>query len=436
MSRIPLATVLFLGIGTACTFAQAPANSSGDQGPDSVVQQSSSHPEDAMQAEKSQKQFTGLLNGTGLISMDSDNRLIFSSAAGGGWDSNPLNSPDSVSSSLYSLSPYIAFHGVSAKSKFIVQYQPTFLGYPSGTYERQTIHTASVQADGSLSERLQWKMNINGSYGQNGARFAGPLQSVAVGEVPGTATSTASYLPDSGSITYVFSSFETDYRKSERGTAVFSLSNSYNRVTGYDQAGGSATGRLHYSYDLSPTLSLMIYGQASHFYGDLNCEGVGAGGGVNWRLGMNTTLTLEAGPQISTAACGDQQGYSYALEYGTRLSNRAQFYLSANRLPMVSYLGPGAWQRGASAGMQYQVTPLALLRADVGYSSSTALVAVSSYSGISVNVSYDVQLKHGFALSYGYRGYFADSGGTGYSRSLAQVSLKWISNSGKIFQSQ
>jgi hypothetical protein len=436
MSRIPLATVLFVGIGTVCMFAQVPANSSGDQGTDSVVQQSSSHPEETMQAGKSQEHFTGLLNGTGLISMDSDNGLIFSAAAGGGWDSNPLNSPDSISSPVYSISPYIAFHGVSAKSAFIVQYQPTFLGYPSGTYEAQTMHTASVQAGGNLSERLGWTINIQGSYGQNGARFAGPLQSVAVGEVPGTATSTASYLPDAGSVTYVLSSFETGYRKSERGTITFDLLNSYNRVTGFDQAGGTVTGRLRYSYDLSPTLSLMIYGQASHFYGDLSCEGIGAGAGVDWRLGMNTTLAFEAGPQINTAACGDQQGYSYALEYSTRLSSRAQFYLIANRLPMVSYLGPGTWQRSASAGMQYRVTPLALLRADVGYSSSTALAAVSSYSGVSVSATYDVQLKHGFALSYGYRGYFADSGGTGYSRSLAQVSLKWVSNSGKIFQSQ
>jgi hypothetical protein len=102
---------------------------------------------------------------------------------------------------------------------------------------------------------------------------------------------------------------------------------------------------------------------------------------------------------------------------------------------MVSYLGPGAWQRGASTGIQYRVTRVAVLRADVGYSSSTALTEVSSYSGSSVNASYDVQLRHGFALSYGHRGYFADSDGTGYSPSLAQVSLKWISNSGKIFQS-
>jgi hypothetical protein len=48
-------------------------------------------------------------------------------------------------------------------------------------------------------------------------------------------------------------------------------------------------------------------------------------------------------------------------------------------------------------GMQYRVTALALLRVDVGYSSSTALTAISSYSGISFNTSDDVQLSHGFA---------------------------------------
>ncbi len=436
MSRILLTTVLFLGIGAVCTLAQAPANSSGDQELNSAVQQPSSNSRELMQAGEPQEQLAGALNGSGLISMDSGKGLIFSMVSGGGWDSNPLSSSGSTSSSVYSLSPYVGFHRISEKSRFIVQYQPTFLGYTSDTYARQTIHAASAQADGSVSERLQWKMNINGSYGQNSARLATPIQSVPVGEVPGTPTSAASYLPNSGAITYILSSFETDYRKSERGTVAFNLSNSYNRVSGFAQAGGSATGRLFYDYALSQTLNLKIYGQASHFYGDLSCEGIGGGVGVNWRPGMNTTLTLEAGPQITTSACGSQQGYSYALEYSTRLSNRAQFYLMANRLPMVSYLGPGTWQRGASAGMQYHFTPLTSLHADVGYSSSTALAAVSSYSGIFINASYDVQMSHGFALSYGYRGYFTDSVGSQYSRNLAQISLKWISNSGKIFQNR
>lgn len=459
MSRISLTMVLFIGIGTTCTFAQTPGNASADQSTDSVVQPSSSHPEETIPGksqdqrtellEKGGWQFTGLLkgsrtqsvgllNGTGLMSMDSDNGLIFSAEARGGWDSNPSNLSNSIPSpsSMYSLSPYIAFHGISARNRFFIQYQPTFLRYSSGTYAGQTVHASSIQADGSLNERLGWKININGSSGQNDARFVEPMQSVPVDEVPAIATSSASYLPNSESVAYVFASLQTDYRTSERGTAVINLSNSYNSVTGYDQAGGTATGRFRYSYNLSPTLSVTLYGQASHYYGDLHCQSIGGGGGVDWRLGVSTKLAFEAGPQINTAACGDQQGYSYALEYSARLSSQAQFYLIANRLPMVSYLGPGVWQRNAAAGMQYELTRLALLRVDVGYSSSTALAAVSSYSGISVNASYDVQLKHGFALSYVYRGNFTDSAGTGYSRSLALVSLKWMSNSGKIFENQ
>jgi hypothetical protein len=52
------------------------------------------------------------------------------------------------------------------------------------------------------------------------------------------------------------------------GRVVFNLSNPYNRVAGYDQAGCTATGRPYYSHDLLLTLRLMIYGRASHSYGE------------------------------------------------------------------------------------------------------------------------------------------------------------------------
>lgn len=435
MSRILFAAGFFIVIGTVCTFAQTPPNSSGDQDADVP------HTSPLLDVEKivmnSPGQFTGLLDGSGLISMDSHKGLIFSAAVGGGWDSNPTGSSHSVSSSVYSVSPYIAFHGATAKSEFIVQYQPTFLGYSSDAYSGQSTHAASVQINGRLSERLGWNINMNGSYGENGARLAAPLQSVAIGTIPGTGASAAAYLPNSGFVTYVLTSIGANYKKSERSKVTIDLSNSYNRISGVDQAaGGVATPRLSYSYELSPTLRLSAYAQVSHFYGDVNCEGLGAGGGIDWKLGMNTTLSFEAGPQISTDGCRDPQRYSYAIGYSTRLSSKAQLYLTANRLPMVSYLGPGVWQREASGGVQYRVTRKALLRGNVGYSSSTTLVAVSSYSGIYINASYDVELKHNFSLSYAYRGYFADSAGTGYKGNLAQVSLKWATNSGKIFQSQ
>lgn len=407
---------------------------------DLATQQSSPHTEEAVQTTQGgnseEQQFTGLLNGSGLLAMDDQDRgLIVSVTTGGGWDSNPGSSSDSASSSVYSLSPYIAIHGASPKSQFIVQYQPTILGYPSGMYAGQTLHAASAQANGNLSDRLEWKMNLNGSYGQNGARFLAPLQSVPVGEVPGTGASNASYLPNSGSITYILGSAETSYRRSERGTVSFDLWSSFNRVTGFDQAGGAATARLSYRHDLSPTLALMTYAQGSHYYGDLKCEGLGAGAGIRWRMGESTTFTADVGPQI-TRGCGEQQGYSYTIGYSTRISSRTQFYLLTNRLPMVSYLGPGLWQRGASAGLQQQVTRVGLISVDIGYSSSTALTAVNSYRGIAFSAIYGVRLGHGLGLSYSYRGLFTDSAGTGYNRSLAQISLTWTSNSGKVFQNR
>jgi hypothetical protein len=42
------------------------------------------------------------------------------------------------------------------------------------------------------------------------------------------------------------------------------------------------------------------------------------------------------------------------------------------------------------------------------------------FSDPTTSMVYDVQLSHGFALSYGYEGYFADSAGTGCSSGLAQ----------------
>jgi hypothetical protein len=93
MNRISLATVFFIGIGPFSMFAQAPANSSGDQSVDSAVQQSSSHAEEVMQGGNSGDQFTGLLNGSGLISMDSADGLIFSAVVGGGMGQQSPSNP-------------------------------------------------------------------------------------------------------------------------------------------------------------------------------------------------------------------------------------------------------------------------------------------------------------------------------------------------------
>lgn len=435
MGQISLYTVLLIGIGTSYVLAQAPVGAAGSEGFE-VAQPYVTHSNETPQqpTENTQPILAGSLNGSGLVALgDQGKGLIAAATFGGGWDSNPSNSAHTGTSSLYSLSPYIAMQGASPKMQFILQYQPTLLGY-SGSYETQVLHAMSAQAAGDLSERMDWKINVNGSHGMNGARFLAPEPSVPVGNVPGTGTSSASFLPTSNQVTYVLGSIETNYRRSEKGTLMFNLWNSFNSVGGFDQSGGVATVRAAYNHEARPMLSLLVYGQMSQYYGDLKCEGFGGGMGVHLQFSENTSMTAEAGPQITTTKCGSQQGYTFSFGYSTRVSRNLQLYFVGNRLPMVSYLGPGVWQSGASGGMQYQVSRAATARVDFGYASSRALTAVDSYRGTSLSANYDVLLGRGFALSYSYRGYFTKSGGTGYSRNLALVSLTWRSNSGKLFQ--
>jgi hypothetical protein len=102
---------------------------------------------------------------------------------------------------------------------------------------------------------------------------------------------------------------------------------------------------------------------------------------------------------------------------------------------MVSYLGPGAWQRGASAGMQYHVTPWVLLRADVVYSGSTAFAAVSSYRRISVNASYDVQLNLASPCLTATEAISRIQPERAIAAAWRRSRLKGVSNSGKISKS-
>ena len=422
------------------------AQSSGDQGDATSADTSNgsvvaSSPDDSATASRGgsspEPQYAAALNGTGLLSMNEvDKHLLLSSTVGGGWDSNPSNATVGGSSGVYSLSPYIGFRGASPKSQYLLQYQPTILGYMSDLYTRQTLHRMAGSFTANLNERWKAEINGSGSYGPNGTRFLSSQQTVAVGEVAGSGPGSASYLSNAGDVTYIVGSVDLSYRKSEKETIVVSGSNSFSRITGFDQQGSVAGTKLKYVRDLSPELSLISYGQASHFYGDLTCDSFGAGAGVKWQPRERTFFSLSAGPQISTQACANQKrlGFTYSVAFSSRMSRKSQLYFLSDYIPTVSYLGPGLWQRSVSGGYQYQVTRIGVVGADVGYVSSDSLTAVSSYRGGFWGASYGFRLQHGIGVSYSYRGYVTETGTTGYRRNLAQISITWTHNAGQIFQ--
>jgi hypothetical protein len=324
--------------------------------------------------------------------------------------------------------------GATPKSKFLLQYQPTITGYTSSAFSRQVLNRGALSIIRNSSERWKWTLNASGVHGQDGTRLLAPQQVVPIGEVPGTGSGSASYLPNSGTVTYLAGSFGITYRRSERDTVTLTATDSFNRTTGFNQQGSVATARVGYGRELTPRVGVSGYGQASHYYGSLRCESFGFGMGLRWQPQERTLLILSGGPQLNTDACGNQQGVAYSAAFSTRLSRKSQMYLLSDYQPAVSYLGPGLWQRSASGGYQRQVTSIGTVGVDLGYTSSNTLTAVSSYRGTFWSVNYGFKLRNGLAISYSYRGYMTDSGGNKYNRNLAQFSLTWSSNAGHIFQ--
>jgi hypothetical protein len=256
-----------------------------------------------------------------------------------------------------------------------------------------------------------------------------------VGEVPGNNSSSASYLPNAGTVTYANGNLDIHYRKSERDSLEFDLANSFSHFTGVSENNGIATtGRFGYRRELSSRLGVIAYGQSSYINGFINCASFGGGIGLTWQAGERTSLSLSGGPQFDTSACGNQLAFSYNAAFSTRLSYKSQIYLLASRQPTASYLGPQLWQLSVSGGYQRQIMSIGTVSLDLGYAGSDTLATVSSYHGTYFDCIYGYPIGHGFSATYTYRGYVGDWNGTKFTRDLALFSLTWTPGAGRVFQ--
>jgi hypothetical protein len=422
-------------------FAQTSSDDQTTTSAHPPVESSGVNAEDAVQASngggEQKMQYAAALDGTGLISMDrtTPTHLLLGAAVAGGWDSNPDNLGNGASSGVYTLSPYFGIQASTPKTQYLLQYQPTITGYSSSLYAQGTVHMASATIVGTVNERWSWDFRASGSYGKDSLRLLAPQQSVAVGEVPGNGSSSASYLPNAGTVTYANGDLDIHYRESERDSLEFHVANSFSRFTGLGENNGVATtGRFGYGRDLSSRLGVIAYGQSSYINGFIDCASFGGGIGLTWQAGERTSLSLSGGPQFDTSACGHQLGFFYNAAFSTRLSSKSQIYLSASRQPTASYLGPQLWQLSVSGGYQRRITSIGILRLDLGYAGSDTLATGSSYHETYFDCIYGYPIGHGFSATYSYRGYLGDLDGTKFTRNLALFSLTWTPGAGRVFQ--
>jgi hypothetical protein len=253
----------------------------------------------------------------------------------------------------------------------------------------------------------------------------GAQQTVAVGQVPGTGPSSASYLTNGGSVTYLSAGLGSTFKMSARNSLQFNVANDVSRYTGYMGSNSIATAHFSFDRNLSLTRKASVYVQGSHYYGSIHCESYGGGFEFRWTPRENALITLSGGPQLDTPECGIQQGFSYSLSMSTSLSGKSQIYLLSGRQPATSFLGPGLWQESVSAGYQRQVAHAGAISFDVGYVRSDAVKAVNSYKAGYYDCVYTYALSNRLRNSYTYRGYIGGSGGSYIDRNLFMFSLDW-----------
>jgi hypothetical protein len=113
---------------------------------------------------------------------------------------------------------------------------------------------------------------------------------------------------------------------------------------------------------------------------------------------------------------------------------RAQFFLTAGRVPVSGNLGSGLWQDDITGGYERRIGATDTISFDAGYVHSSTLVNISSYGGTFFDSSYLHTVKKGFTLACTYRSFTGNSGGVSINRNVVIVSLTLTPNTRSLFQ--
>ena len=439
MKRISLPIVLFVALCAGDLLAQSASDPPTDGNTTSTTQTPSVTDAAADTTAPSSGQGgrvpeAAALDGSGSISLSLIRRprLLVGGTVAGGYDSDPLNLGTGPSTATYSFSPYIGVQGGNLRTQVIVQYHPTISRFTS--YSGQIMQLASLKVASSFSPRFEWTLGIIGYHGDDSLRLLEPARSSPGDGVPGSGVGAASFLPNAGTVTDVEGGLDLHYALSERNSLGLRLSDSYNSTPDLQQKGSVATAAVNYTHSLSATLSLLVYGQNAYYYGDLNCTALGTGVGVRWQAQESTLIEVRGGPQIDSPGCKSQQGYAYNASVTRKLPWKSTVYLTADRQPVISFLGSGLWQDDITAGYERIFQNVNSLSVNAGFIDSTTLVNVSSYRGTYFDASYMRGIHRGLSVRCSYRIFTGRSGETDINRNTLQFAVTFTPNTRESLQ--
>lgn len=372
------------------------------------------------------------LNGAGLIEIEPSNRpaMSYGYNFGAGWDEGSSG----TSSGILTASPYLAVQSTFGRTRYLVQYSPTFTKHTASNYASGTLQSASATLLGDLSPRLKWSANLHETYGLDSLRLVAPVETVPVGQVAGAGPNSAVYRANAGVGEFLDFGAGLSYLKSQRDAIDLQIGNSYSHFSGLSGDTNFLSGRLNYIHALSPTLKITSYGQSLKDFGSVSCSRLGGGLGLDWQIREKTSLQFAAGPEFSSARCGSHQNFAYNTAFSSRISEQSQFYILAGRQFSAPYLGPGLWQDNVGGGYQRRVSSTGTFTADVNYAGSEGLANGSSYRGVFVAATYARTLRRHLNPSVSYRRIMSHTGPSEFNRDIVMFSLTWNSSFVPLFK--
>lgn len=439
--------LMLLSLSVSAAFGQATAPSGDTAEPQAASGVGQDHPVQVDADDAASRPATAdtapnyvpALDGSGLILMDHSvrSRLLIGAAYSGGYDTHPEEIPGAPGSVISVISPFMGLQVNRENVRYVFQYLPTFTHYTEDRYQGGSLHSGMVDVRGESGERWNWELHGIGMHGQDAVRLLAPQPTVAVGDVPGTSPSAASFRGDVGTVTYVDFGGKTAYRLREHDTLSADLTNSY----GSSELSSSTPGanivgafRGAYSHDVSARLRWMSYAQTARYYGAFHCWSYGAGFGILWRPGELSFLDISAGPQFDSSSCGSQQNFSYRVAYSARLTQRSQAYLTSQRQNAGVYVGPGIWEQNVTAGYQYLVASSDTFGVNFGYVDETLYKETRAYKGTYVGAAYNHKMPRSLTAGLSYRYFNGGLTGSIVNRNTVLFSLTWLPTGAKIFQ--
>jgi len=372
-------------------------------------------------------QYVPSLDGSGLIPLDRLRKLqlLYGGSFSAIWGSNLTQEPNGPSGGMFTLNPYIGVQGRGKDAQYVFQYQTTIARATSDMVSSNSFQRASVFISGSAPSRWRWSVNADAEHGLDSLRLIAPVDTVAVGEIPGVSPTAAQFRANAGTTTLLEGNLGLTYLKSEKDSISVSVGNSYSRLSGLNSDTGVTQASIDYARRLSSRLAVTAIGQFSESYGSISCSSFGTGISLDWQVNEKTFLEVGGGPQFTSKACSSGPNLSLRAAFGAKISGRSQVYATANRQLAASYLGPGIWQDNVSAGYERRISRVGALNLDFGYAHTSGVGSIGSYRGVYTDATYSWLLGHGLESSVSYRYYTGNNNPSSFTSYVVMCSLIW-----------